>query len=353
MASNEFEPKLGTLVEVSHTRAVEADAARVVEAVGASVKDLRDGGFIPAKRPKPRPVPRPVPAAGKVVSLNPDDLIVKLADDQSEIEQSQALRYRVFYEEMGAHPTAEMTRLRRDLDNFDEPCDHLLVIDRKRGDRKRGDRKRGEVVGTYRLLRSQAGRKQKFYSAGEFDISPLLALDEPILELGRACVAPEYRSGVVLRLLWQGIAEYVRRHRIGLMFGCASFPGTDPAKLGEPLSYLYHHHLAPPAIRVKALAHRYIDMQGTEVERIDRARVNAALPSIIRGYLRLGAFIGEGAVIDEQFNTIDVSVVLRPERALRAFAGATTARGATAARGATTVRSLPLAAGTAGREHTS
>ncbi len=316
MASNGFEFKLGTLVEVLRTRAVEADAARVVEAVGASVKELRDGGFIPAKRPKPRAVPRPVPAAGEVVSLNPDDLIVKLADDKSEIEQSQALRYRVFYEEMGAHPTDEMTRLRRDFDDFDEPCDHLLIIDGKRG----------EVVGTYRMLRSQAGREQKFYSAGEFDISPLLALDEPVLELGRACVAPEYRSGAVLQLLWQGIVEYVRRHRIGLMFGCASFPGTDPAALGEPLSYLYHYHLAPPAIRVKALAHRYIDMQGTGVERIDRARVHAALPSLIRGYLRLGALIGEGAVIDEQFNTIDVSVVLRAERALRAFRGATAVR---------------------------
>ena len=154
----------------------------------------------------------PVPAAGKVVFRDPDDLIVKLADDKSEIEQSQALRYRVFYEEMGAHPTDEMTRLRRDFDDFDEACDHLLVIDSKRGGRKRGD-----VVGTYRLLRSQAGRVQKFYSAGEFDLSPLLALDETILELGRACVAPEYRSGVVLRLLWQGIAEYVRRHHIGLI----------------------------------------------------------------------------------------------------------------------------------------
>ncbi len=321
MASNGFEFKLGTLVEVLRTRAVEADAARVVEAVGASVKDLRDGGCIPAKRPIPRAVPRPVPAAGEVMSLNPDDLIVKLADDDSEIEQSQALRYRVFYEEMGAHPTDEMTRLRRDFDDFDESCDHLLIIDPKRGDRKQG-----EVVGTYRMLRSQAGREQKFYSAGEFNIAPLLALDEPVLELGRACVAPEYRSGAVLQLLWQGIVAYVRRHRIGLMFGCASFPGTDPAALSEPLSYLYHHHLAPPAIRVKALAHRYVDMQGTEVERIDRARVNAALPSMIRGYLRLGAFIGEGAVIDEQFNTIDVSVVLRAERALRAFRGATAVR---------------------------
>lgn len=325
MASNEFESKLGTLVE----------------AVRASVTELRGAGFIPAKRPTPRPVPQSLPAAGKVVSLNPDDLIVKLADDQSEIEQSQALRYRVFYEEMGAHPTDEMTRLRRDFDDFDEPCDHLLIIDRKRGGRKQGDRKRGEVVGTYRLLRSQAGREQKFYSAGEFDISRLLALDETVLELGRACVAPEYRSGVVLRLLWQGIVAYVRRHRIGLMFGCASFPGTDPAKLGEPLSYLYHYHLAPPAIRVKALAHRYVDMQRTGVERIDRARVNAALPPIIRGYLRLGAFIGEGAVIDEPFNTIDVSVVLRTERALRAFGRATTAR------------SSLLTAGTVGREHAS
>lgn len=125
------------------------------------------------------------------------------------------------------------------------------------------------------------------------------------------------------------------------MFGCASFPGTDPAKLGEPLSYLYHYHLAPPAIRVKALAHRYVDMQRTGVERIDRARVNAALPPIIRGYLRLGAFIGEGAVIDEPFNTIDVSVVLRTERALGAFGRATTAR------------SSLLTAGTVGREHAS
>lgn len=328
MAGNEFESKRGTAVEV----------------LRASVTELRDGGFIPAKWPKPRPAPQlvpaagPVPAADTVLSLDPDALIVKLADDKSEIEQSQALRYRVFYEEMGAHPTDEMTRLRRDFDDFDEACDHLLVIDCKRGD----------VVGTYRLLRSQAGRVQKFYSAGEFDLSPLLALGQPVLELGRACVAPEYRSGVVLRLLWQGIAEYVRRHRIGLMFGCASFPGTDPAQLREPLSYLYHHHLAPPAIRVRALAQRYVDMQGTEVERIDRARVNAALPSIIRGYLRLGAFIGEGAVIDEQFNTIDVSVVLRPDRALRALARATTARCATS------LRSAPLAAaGTAGREHAS
>ncbi len=332
MASNEFDSKPGTLVE----------------AVRTSAKELRGGGFIPAKGPMPRavphPAPRPLPAAGAVVSLDPDDLIVKLVDDESEIEQSQALRYRVFYEEMGAHPTDEMTRLRRDFDDFDEPCDHLLIIDPKRGDPKRGDRKRGEVVGTYRLLRSQAGREQKFYSAGEFDLSPLLALDQPILELGRACVAPEYRSGMVLRLLWQGIAAYVRHHRIGLMFGCASFPGTDPAALGAPLSYLYHYHLAPPAIRVKALAQRYVDMQGTGVERIDRVRVHAALPSLIRGYLRLGAFIGEGAVIDEQFNTIDVSVVLRTERALRAFGGGS------AARGATTVRSSRPAAGTAGRE---
>ncbi len=315
MASNEFESKLGTLVE----------------AVGASVKELRDGGFIPAKRSMPRAGPRPVPATGEVVSLNANDLIVKLADDESEIEQSQALRYRVFYEEMGAHPTDEMTRLRRDFDDFDGPCDHLLIIDRKRG----------EVVGTYRMLRSQAGRAQKFYSAGEFDIAPLLALDEPVLELGRACVAPEYRSGAVLRLLWQGIVEYVRRHRIGLMFGCASFPGTDPAALSEPLSYLYHYHLAPPAIRVKALAQRYVDMQGTEAARIDPARVNAALPSIIRGYLHLGAFVGDGAVVDAQFNTIDVSVVLPAERALRAVGGGAA------------VRSSRLAAGTAGREHAS
>ena len=148
MASKEFESKLGTLVE----------------AVRARVTELRGAGFIPAKRPTPRPVPQSVPAAGKVVSLNPDDLIVKLADDQSEIEQSQALRYRVFYEEMGAHPTDEMTRLRRDFDDFDEPCDHLLIIDRKRGGPQAG---RSQAGGGGRhlpvaALASRAGAKILF-----------------------------------------------------------------------------------------------------------------------------------------------------------------------------------------------
>ncbi len=300
----------------------EAEAARVLDAVRASVAELRAGGFLAAKRERPRivasapAIATPRAASGEVVSLNPDELIVKLAEGKSEIEQAQALRFRVFYEEMGAHPTADMQRTRRDFDAFDEACDHLLVIDRKQGD----------VVGTYRLLRSQSASAQRFYSADEYDISPLLALDEKVLELGRSCVAPQYRNGAVLQLLWQGIVEYVRRHRIELMFGCASFPGTDPGSIAEQLTYLYHYHLAPPAIRMKALPHRHVDMRMTDVAKIDLGRIAPTLPPIIRGYLRLGAFVGDGAVIDEQFNTTDVAVVLRAGRATRAFEGGAASR---------------------------
>ena len=120
-----------------------------------------------------------------------------------------------------------------------------------------------------------------------------------IMELGRSCVDPAYRSRAAMQMLWRGIAAYVFHHRIDLMFGCASLPGTDPDALAATLTYLYYHHLAPPAVRPRALPHRYVDMRRMlDPAELDPKRVLAQLPPLIKGYLRLGGFIGDGAVID-------------------------------------------------------
>jgi putative hemolysin len=201
-----------------------------------------------------------------------------------------------------------MARRRRDFDRFDEICDHLLVLDHSRGVGA------ASVVGTYRLIRrGAAARLGTFYSASEYDISRLAAYPGEILELGRSCVDAAYRQRPAMQLLWSGIAAYVFHYDIALMFGCASLPGTDPDALAVPLSYLYHHHLAPPALRPKALAGRYVDMCRLAVGAIDPTRAQGALPPLIKGYLRLGGFVGDGAVIDEQFNTTDVCIVVKTD----------------------------------------
>jgi putative hemolysin len=235
-------------------------------------------------------------------------LAVRLAERPSEVAASQALRYRVFYEEMGAEPTTEMARARRDFDQFDEVADHLLVIDHARGTGPQS------VIGTYRLIRRSAARRVgRFYSAEEYDISTMEAYPGEILELGRSCVDASARNRPTMQLLWRGIAAYVFRHQIDLMFGCASLPGTDPEALAVPLSYLYFHHLAPPALRPRALAERYVDMRRLATNAIAPAKAIAEMPPLIKGYLRLGGFVGDGAVIDRQFNTTDVSIVVKTD----------------------------------------
>lgn len=241
-------------------------------------------------------------------------LEVRLAESAAEIDAAQALRYRVFYEEMSARPTPEIAATRRDRDQFDDYCDHLLVIDSKRGAGADG------VVGTYRLLRrAVAMRHGGFYTATEFDIGPLLAYPGEILELGRSCVDAMYRTRPTMQLLWRGIASYVFLYDIKLMFGCASLPGTDPQAVAVSLSYLYHYHLAPPPLRARALPERYVDMNllpcnevdaAAAVAQLDSRAAVAALPPLIKGYLRLGGMVGDGAVIDLQFNTTDVCIIV-------------------------------------------
>ncbi len=172
----------------------------------------------------------------------------------------------------------------------------------------------GVVVGTYRLIRrAAAARLGGFYSAGEFDIARLVAYPGEILELGRSCVDNAYRQRPTMQLLWSGIAAYVFHFDIALMFGCASLPGTDPDALAVPLSYLHHHRLAPLPLRTRALADRYVEMNRLPGTAIDPVRSLARLPPLIKGYLRLGGFVGEGAVIDTDFNTVDVCVVVKTD----------------------------------------
>ena len=239
---------------------------------------------------------------------------VRIARTQAEIEAAQRLRYAIFYGEMNAKPTAEMAAAGRDFDRFDQYCEHLLVLDHSAG------LPEGEVIGTYRLLRrSEAERHGGFYTATEFDIAPLLAVPGEIMELGRACVDARFRNRPTMQLLWRGIASYVQYHDIKIMFGCASLPGTDPTALARPLSYLHYNHLAPEAIRARALPHLFVKtdlLPSGEVDSeaavadLDARATIAALPPLIKGYLRLGGMIGEGAVIDHEFQTTDVCIIV-------------------------------------------
>ncbi len=240
---------------------------------------------------------------------------VRVATTAAELEAAQALRYRVFYEEMGAHPDPETARTKRDRDMFDAVADHLLVIDHDIGPGAEG------VVGTYRLIRraaaAQAGR---FYSADEYDISPLLALDGDVMELGRSCVGIAHRTRAVMQLMWQGIAAYVYHYNVKLMFGCASLHGVDPDALAAELTYLHDNHLAPPALRARALDSRYVNMKRQTQTAEEARRVLAQLPPLVKGYLRLGGFVGDGAVIDEQFNTIDVCIIVKTDLVTQKYA---------------------------------
>jgi L-ornithine Nalpha-acyltransferase len=250
----------------------------------------------------------PARSAGARVAVWSGALEVRLGETAAELDAAQALRYRVFFEEMGARPSAEMARVRRDFDGFDADCDHLLVIDHARGSGA------AAVVGTYRLLRrSVAVRGCGFYTAGEYDIARIVEHPGEILELGRSCVEATARNRPTMQLLWRGIAAYVFHHDIALMFGCASLPGVDVDALAVPLSYLYERHLAPPHLRARALPERFVAMHRLDAGAYNAARALADLPPLIKGYLRLGGFVGDGAVIDHQFNTTDVCIVVQTD----------------------------------------
>jgi putative hemolysin len=245
-------------------------------------------------------------------------LEVRLARKKSEIRRAQRLRYKVFYEEMSATPNALAILSRRDEDSYDAFFDHLLVVDRP--EEGKGSWRRSKVVGTYRVLRQDvADLHDGFYTQGEYNLAPLIAAKSPeysFMELGRSCVLKPYRNRRTIELLWQGIWSYVQEHGIDVMVGCASFEGTDPAVHAEALSFLHHTALAPEEWRVRAHEHLRVDMNMMPQEAVSRRAALKALPPLIKGYLRAGAFVGDGAVIDRQFGTTDVLIIM-PVGAIR------------------------------------
>ena len=233
------------------------------------------------------------------------DIEVCLARSPAQVEAAQRLRYEVFVREWGAR----VGEGGRDADEYDALMDHLVVLDHSAG---------GRVVGTYRLLRHERlGGESVFYSSHEFDLAPLLGSGHRLLELGRSCVLREYRNLPVLQKLWHAIAAYVAEHRIELMFGCASLRGTDPEPLREQLAYLHHWHLAPAGLRPRALADRRTPMDLLAKEAVDPKRALRALEPIVKGYLRAGAWVGEDAWVDEDFQAIDVCIVMPTARLRR------------------------------------
>lgn len=251
-------------------------------------------------------------------------MTVRLASTARERIAAQALRYQVFYEEMAATPTPEQSMLRRDYDRFDALCDHLIltVNGTAEGVTAAARLETGEtVIGCYRLLLGSRAR-DGFYSEQEFDLTPLLTgigRGLNFLELGRSCIAPAYRSKHAIDRLWRGLYAYIQTHGVDVLMGCASFPTIDVATIAEPLSFLHNNFRAPTPWRVQAQAARFVAMDLVPLVAIEERRALRALPPVLRGYIRTGCMIGDGAVIDADFGTTDVFVMLLLQQAAERY----------------------------------
>lgn len=235
---------------------------------------------------------------------------VKIAETAAERQAAQRLRYRVFVEELGGTGALVDHENRLERDRFDPYFDHLILTDAA-SPRPPDER----VVGVYRLLRTKGARAAgQFYSEDEYDLGVLTGSGRELLELGRSCLDARYRGGAAMFHLWTGLAEYVADHGIEILFGVASFHGTDPRALAQPLSMLHHAHLAPPDLRVRARAAAFQRMDLVAPDKLDRRRAMVEMPALIKAYLRLGGCVGEGAFVDHAFNTTDVCLVMDTAR---------------------------------------
>jgi Putative hemolysin len=235
-------------------------------------------------------------------------LVVRLAATRSEVEAAQALRYKVFVEEMGARLSPEAMLLKRDFDHIDTYCDHVLVLDTAREGEPED-----QIVGTYRLLTQKTARQYGgFYSQSEYDVEALTARhpDKQFLELGRSCVIAEYRTRRTIELLWQGNWAYCLAHQIDAMFGCASFPGDRAYAHALALSFLNQVAGADGDWAVEALDGRGVAMDMMPAEAIQPRAALAVMPPLIKGYLRLGAMTSREAVVDHAFRTTDILIIL-------------------------------------------
>lgn len=241
-----------------------------------------------------------------IAQLGP--LVTRLARNTREVEAAQTIRFNVFVEEMQAKVPAEAMRLRRDIDMWDDVCDHLLVLDTSiEGDPE------DQVVGTYRLLRQEVAKSaQGFYTSSEFDIEKLISRhpNKRFMELGRSCVLPNYRNKRTIELLWQGCWFYALTHKIDVMIGCASFSGVDPADHAQALSFLHYNAKADGEWAASPRPNLFQKMDLLDEAVINAKAAISEMPPLIKAYLRIGAKFGSGAVIDRAFNTTDVLVIL-------------------------------------------
>ncbi|MEQ8901800.1 MAG: GNAT family N-acyltransferase [Roseovarius sp.] len=240
------------------------------------------------------------------MTANAPQFRVKLAETEDDVRAAQRLRYEVFVAELGSDGPMVDHDARLERDRFDAYFDHLLLLDTAQAD---------AVVGVYRLLRAdQATGAGQFYSEDEYDLSALRQSGRRLLELGRSCLAKSYRGGPGMYHLWQGLADYIEAHGIEILFGVASFHGTDPIQLAQPLSLLHHRHLAPVELRARARPDHFQRMDLIAEDALDRRAAMLQVPPLIKAYLRLGGHVGEGAYVDHAFNTTDVCLIMDTAR---------------------------------------
>ncbi len=237
------------------------------------------------------------------MGMNDTGFELRFATSEADLRLAQNLRYDVFVDELGAGGAFVDHAARLERDAFDPVFEHLMLLDHAR--------KGNPCVGVYRLMRAeQAHAAGQFYCDDEYDLTPLKTSGRKLLELGRSCLHPDYRGGTAMMHLWSGLVDYVDQHEIEILFGVASFHGTDPAPLSGALSFLHHRHLAPEPLRVRAREAEYQPMNLIAPEDLDRAAASRAIPALIKAYLRMGGYVGEGAFIDKVFNTTDVCLVM-------------------------------------------
>lgn len=235
---------------------------------------------------------------------NGTEFSIKLAETADELYAAQRLRYRVFVQELGGSTDFASAQNGLERDEYDTYFDHLILQDKTL---PKGD----NVIGVYRLLRGdKATHGARFYSASEFCLDKIRNCGRNAVELGRSCVDKRYRNGAAMHLLWQGLADYVSVHDIEILFGVASFHGTDPAAVSHGLSFLHYSYPAPDELRVSAYGANAIAMDILPENETEHARALKQIPPLIKAYMRLGGRVGDGAFVDYGFNTIDVCLVM-------------------------------------------
>jgi putative hemolysin len=228
----------------------------------------------------------------------------RLAQSDADHTAARRLRYDVFVTELGADGPDIDHKHRLETDAFDAFSGQLLLLDRMRPPDD-------QVVGVYRIMDGDAAlRAGRFYTEAEFDLTALRATERRLLELGRSCLHPDYRGGTGLMHMWQGLACVVRAKKAEILFGVASFAGTATTALAQPLALLARDHLAPPDLRVTSLS----PLSNPAPDDINRVAAMKQVPSLIKAYLRLGGFVGDGAFVDHAFNTTDVCLILDLDR---------------------------------------